>query len=475
MSSIGTPLYHLSSFVADILSAAFQNYTEFNIKDSFTFAERCQGLQIPNRHILLSFDAVSLFTNIPVDLVLEIIETEWHLVEQISEIGRDLFVRIVNFIFSSSYFMFEDQFYHQIFGTPMGSPLSPVVATIVLDHLFRRVLPDLPHQPGLIYKYVDDVILSLPEECVEETLDLFNGYNGHIQFTCEREVDGRLPFLDMLLIRDDDNNIKTDWYQKRTNSNRYIHYRSNHPINQKINMVTGLKDRVMKLSHKDFHIKNLQKLWDIFLQNGYPRHMLKKLLHTTNKTERLTDITAPKPPTPTYKRLPFVTGLSQSLSRLFISPKLRISYYNLRVVGDLYTRLKADTPECYTSGVVYCIPCKDCGLSYVGQTGNHLKTRIAQHEGDIAAQRIKSALSQHALQSKHEIDFGGAQILFRKRMLRERLFFEMVGIKKTPNTMNIRSDLDGLSSVYSHLLDFENSQYSENRNVEACDVSDLFF
>ena len=65
-----------------------------------------------------------------------------------------------------------------------------------------------------------------------------------------------------------------------------------------------------------------------------------------------------------------------------------------------------------TRGVVYRIDCKTCDSSYVGQTGNSLRTRVEQHR---AALRLvhpeKSALAEHAIQANHQIDWNSATIL----------------------------------------------------------------
>jgi len=39
----------------------------------------------------------------------------------------------VKFILDSTFFIFDDIFYKQIFGTPMGSPLSLVIANLIRE------------------------------------------------------------------------------------------------------------------------------------------------------------------------------------------------------------------------------------------------------------------------------------------------------------------------------------------------------
>ena len=94
----------------------------------------------------------------------------------------------------------------------MGSPIAPSIAQIVVDDLLDAAVQNstisLPH----VKKYVDDLFLLLPEEQVEAIQKVFNSQHHNIQFTIELEKDGQLPFLDMMLYRNADGKISTDWY-----------------------------------------------------------------------------------------------------------------------------------------------------------------------------------------------------------------------------------------------------------------------
>ncbi|EFN66864.1 hypothetical protein EAG_04768, partial [Camponotus floridanus] len=48
-------------------------------------------------------------------------------------IPRDEFLMAVRLILNSTFFMFNDVCYQQTFDTPMGSPLSPIIAEITLQ------------------------------------------------------------------------------------------------------------------------------------------------------------------------------------------------------------------------------------------------------------------------------------------------------------------------------------------------------
>lgn len=58
---------------------------------------------------------------------------------------------------------------------------------------------------------------------------------------------------------------------------------------------------------------------------------------------------------------------------------------------------------------------------YVGQTKNHLATRLNQHKLDIKQHNPKTAFSQHALQHMHPFNFDNTKILEKETNTSKRL------------------------------------------------------
>lgn len=57
-----------------------------------------------------------------------------------------------------SYFVFNGKVYVQVQGLPMGSPLSPVLAAILLDALIEGTEEEWKVHVKYMKKYVDDFI-----------------------------------------------------------------------------------------------------------------------------------------------------------------------------------------------------------------------------------------------------------------------------------------------------------------------------
>jgi len=64
------------------------------------------------------------------------------------------------------------------------------------------------------------------------------------------------------------------------------------------------------------------------------------------------------------------------------------------------------------TSLVYKIHCKDCDVSYVGQTKRQLRTRIKEHRNNIKLDESKhSVISEHMLSCNYSFDWNQVRIL----------------------------------------------------------------
>ena len=144
VSSINAPNCGISQLVTEILTKAYNKENRYFIKDSFELARTFQNHPIPEDHVLISLDVTSLFTNIPRDLVKEIVQDKWHSIQQHTKIPLQDFLCLIDFIFDTVFFIFDNEYYKQIFGTPMGASVSPILAQYVMDQLLvheKTIIP----------------------------------------------------------------------------------------------------------------------------------------------------------------------------------------------------------------------------------------------------------------------------------------------------------------------------------------------
>ena len=90
----------------------------------------------------------------------------------------------------------------------MVSPISVVVAEIVMQHLEERALETCRQTIPLWLRYVDDTFTAVHKDEIDDVHDHLNEQNADIQFIKEIEENGKLPFLDCLVSRDN-NELRT--------------------------------------------------------------------------------------------------------------------------------------------------------------------------------------------------------------------------------------------------------------------------
>lgn len=399
----------------------------------------------------MSLDVVALFTNIPKQLVKDIINEDWHELSGVIKIPKDILLEIMQFCFDSSYLQFNGAWYQQLDGSSMGNPASPILANIVMDHILKKTIKLLPFPVPFLKVYVDDTILSIPKDKVDIILDIFNSVNKKIQFTMEIEKDNMLPFLDVVVIRTDDGLLLTDWYVKPTSSGKCLNYYSNHPLSQKISIIKGFVYRSLKLSSEQFHKDNLLKVESLLKKNNYPTGLIHSIFNNYNKDKNIPEH---KLQVKKFIRFPFINPISNQINKCFNKTNIQLVFYNLVRINSIYSRLKDKVDKEDQSGIVYRIPC-ECSKSYVGQTKQKFKKRLDQHKNDCKPINIlktnSTALADHHFKTGHNFKFDMATILDIEENWFKRNISEMIHIKRN-NTVNLRTDTNNLSNIYNDIL-----------------------
>ena len=153
---------------------------------------------------MVSFDMKSLFTNVPVDEALEVVHKG--LMEDDTLMDRTGLApqQVTQLCLRTTYFKFQGSYYEQTDGAAMGSSVSSVVANIYMEMFEELALRMATHTPRIWRRYVDDTFCMITKTEVKGFLSHLNSLCPTITFSVEQEVDGKLPFLDTLLHRKND-------------------------------------------------------------------------------------------------------------------------------------------------------------------------------------------------------------------------------------------------------------------------------
>jgi len=463
VSSINTALYPLASFLQDVIADSIENASSY-IANSFDLY-MLSGKQVLETDVLISFDVISLFTNVPLDLAIDSISNRWSFIKHNTRIPKNDFIQAIEFVLSSTYFTFNNIIYKQTFGTPMGSPLSPIIADTVMQDLETKCLKRSNCQLTFYFRYVDDIVMATHPNHINVIFKTFNDYHQRLKFTIEQEDDRSLSFLDLLLRRLD-NKIHIDWFHKKTFSGRFLSYFSSHPVCHKVGMIYSLIDRAFLLSHPSYHQKNVEMIVNLLLENGYPLNLifekinsrLKTLIYnkriSNNARENNNRTQTDNENTRKIVALPYIKNITERVAGSIDRTKYIVGYRILNNLGKYVRAQKDQNKWLCNNNVVYKINCNDCSASYVGQTKRQLSTRIKEHVNNFKSSSAKpTVLTQHMLDLSHSFDWKNIQILDAESNYYKRSVSEMLHIKEQLNGINAQTDTELLDESYFEILD----------------------
>ncbi|CAB4013412.1 Hypothetical predicted protein, partial [Paramuricea clavata] len=284
---------------------------------------------------------------------------------QRTQLDIDDILRLLEFVLSNSYFIYNDVIYKQIHGCAMGSPVSAIVANLCMEVIEEQAIQSAITPPKTWKRFVDDSFAIINKNAVTSFHNTLNSIDPHIKFTIEHEKDGQIAFLDTLVSRHN-NSISFNVFRKPTHTDRYLDFSSHHDLKHKISTATTLINRSLNLpTTEDSKYKELKHISETLASNGYPKPLISKV-----------------DPSETYNghaTLPYIKGVTEPLSRTLRKHNIKVHNKPLRTLQREFPSVKHRPPTEEQTNVIYKIPCKDCPWNYIGETGRSLKTRKSEH------------------------------------------------------------------------------------------------
>ena len=131
--------------------------------------------------------------------------------------------KLLQFCLENTYFVFQDCFYKQLQGTPMGASLSVTAANLTMESVERRAIATFMPQPRIFLRYVDDCFSVIKRDALDAFSSHLNSIEPAINITVELEKDRRLPFLDVLVQRQT-TILRFNVYYNTTHTLRYLNF-----------------------------------------------------------------------------------------------------------------------------------------------------------------------------------------------------------------------------------------------------------
>ena len=330
----------------------------------------------------------------------------------------------------------------------MGSSVSPVVANLYMEDFEERAITSAPCPPHVWLRYVDDTFVVIHEYDIDSFTAHINSQDPHIKFTMERDIEGKLPFLDTEVILHEDATVRTRVYRKPTHTDQYLNWSSNHHLSHKRSVVRTLLERADTLvTTEEDKKEEVQHVKHALAANGYQQWMFKlpnkKKIETTTTTS-----SQDRPKINTPIALPYIKDLSDNIQRLFKQYNIPSYHKPFNTIRSLLVKPKDKTPKESQCGTVYHIKCRDCDAHYIGETARNLSTRFKEH---TARKGINSAVKDHLDSTGHKCCMEDIKILDREDNWHRRKIKEAIMIQRHNPSLNRDKGLE-LAPVYSSLL-----------------------
>ncbi|VDI57978.1 Hypothetical predicted protein, partial [Mytilus galloprovincialis] len=341
-------------------------------------------------------------------------------------------------------------------------PLCIKVPSFVRDDMdFLNYIPDRVPLDTIL-KIGSDILMIVfifwtkSEVELDKFHSMLNALNESIQFTYDSSS-SKLPFLDINIIKEEEEIIITDLYCKPTDTHQYLDFRSCHPSHTKRNIPFNLARRICTIViNLELRDKRLQELKNYLKRQNYPVRLIENgiknalkipiaelrktvsredkkdkqqsipfvithnprnhqilnsakgflpILHKSEKMKDLVDksqLIGSRRQAPNLKKLLTRAQFStQKVAEIHKCGDPRCGTCEMLEVGQSKT-LKSGTVikpnksmNCKSENVIYCATCPTCNKNYIGQT-NRLIDRVRVHKQQIKDPSIRnSPCSEH--------------------------------------------------------------------------------
>ena len=154
---LGTPEYNLAKYLDQLIKPYIPD--TYFLRSTDDFIERLKHFSINSHNIVVSFDVVSLFTNVPlaktIELIIDRLYSEDNPVSM--PVTADIFRKLM-FLTTQGLFMYENKLYKQTNGVTMGRLLGPTLANCFLDCIKQKLFENKSDFLPLVYlRYIDDI------------------------------------------------------------------------------------------------------------------------------------------------------------------------------------------------------------------------------------------------------------------------------------------------------------------------------
>jgi len=357
--------YRVAQYIDSFLTPLSITHASY-VKNTTDFLDKITSINSPVNCILFTLDVESLYTNIDNIAGLASVKRAFDRTPDIKRPDKEI-LELLEISLNYNDFKFNSEFYLQIHGTAMGKVFAPNYANIFMADWEENALSKCNKLPIIYLRYLDDIfgIWTHGETEFNSFLTILNSQHPSIRLTSEISYES-VNFLDTTIFKGDRFSktgiVDTKVYFKPTDTHQLLHKKSFHP---KHTFSGILKSQILRFHRICNNKSDFESATKLLFNSLRQRHYSARFLRSI-KTQTLNNI----------------------INRNRKESTTQCHACNCHTCAHLIeftptARLATKINTCGTSNIVYLISCDICPATYIGETGNTLRTRLNQHRSDI--------------------------------------------------------------------------------------------
>ena len=175
-----------------------------------------------------------------------------------------------------------------------------------------------------------------------EFFHYINSMDDNMKFTAETtRVDGAMPFLDTLVIPQNDGSLSTTVYRKPTHTNQYLQWDSHHAISNKYSVISSLLHRAKGICSTQEQLEEEQThIHRVLSSCNYPGWAINRMKLKTNTPVKPKNSNNSNKDTKSntikrsYITVPYMKGLSESIKNMCKRYGIQVYFKSVQTIKD---------------------------------------------------------------------------------------------------------------------------------------------
>ena len=263
-----------------------------------------------------------------------------------------------------------------------------------------------------------------------------------------------MPFLDMLIIPQEDGTFHTTIYRKPTHTDMYLQWDSQHPISSKYSVVGTLHHRARTVCSNSILLQQEEEHFHEALTTcKYPNWALNRIKMKLRSNPKKKNISQNKNTIPEnyrqpYLVVPYYQGISESVKRTCRKYGIQVHFKGGITIKSLLMAPKDPDPMLKRSGVIYKYTCDrvECDEEYIGESSRNFNERFKEH------QKAPSPIFDHYTTTGHNIKLENFTIVGKEDQNLKRAIKEAMYIRANDPSLNRNVGKYHLPHIWDEVL-----------------------